>query len=197
MICWKVELHPNAFQSANLLTFMSFSWLVVTGILISIGVFLSNDASAQKQTNVTSKKVINVMNTNFSIQYENTGGTKILFIRPDVPARALVITLQATKEGLLTMTLPRDLIDKKDRGADSPYFFVIGGYISGYAKENSETSTQRTITIPFIAGTEKIEIIGTWIVPEFGPMVEMIVVIGIICVVIMSRIFFKSLPNFL
>jgi hypothetical protein len=170
---------------------------MVFGILISIGVFLSSDVSAQEQTNVTSNKVINVMNTNLSIQYNNTGSAKILSVKPDVPARALVITLQATKEGLLTITLPRELIDKKDRGADSTYFFVIGGYISRDAKENSKTSTERTITIPFIAGTEQIEIIGTSIVPEFGPVVEMIVVIGIIGVVILSRMFFKSLPNFL
>ncbi len=171
---------------------MSFSWLIVIGILISIVVFLSSDVSAQEQTNVTSNKVVNVMNTNFSIQYNNTGSAKILSAKPDVQARALVITLQATKDGFLTITLPRELIDKKDRGADSPFFFVNGGYISGDAKENSNTSTERTITVPFTDGTEQIEIIGTWIVPEFGSMVEMIVVIGIIGVVIMSRIFFKS-----
>ncbi len=171
---------------------MSFSWLMVIGILISMVVFLSNDVSAQEQANVTSNKVVNVMNTNFSIQYNNTGSAKILSVKPDIQARSLVITLQATKEGLLTITLPRELIDKKDRGADSPFFFVIGGYISGDAKENSKTSTERTITVPFTDGTEQIEIIGTWIVPEFGSVVEMIVVIGIIGVVIMSRIFFKS-----
>ena len=171
---------------------MSFSWLMVVGILISIAVFLSSDVSAQEQANVTSNKVVNVMNTNFSIQYNNTGIAKILSVKPDVQARALVITLQATKDGLLTITLPRELIDKKDRGADSPFFFVIGGYISGDAKENSKTSTERTITIPFTEGTHMIVISGTQIIPEFGPVVEMIVVIGIIGVVIMSRIFFKS-----
>ena len=165
---------------------MSFSWLVVIGILISIAVFLSSDVSAQEQTNVTSNKVVNVMNTNFLIQYNNTGSAKILSVKPDVPARALVITLQATKEGLLTITLPRELIDKKDRGADSPYFFVIGGYISGDAKENSKTSTERTITIPFIAGTEQIEIIGTWIVPEFGPIAALVLAIAIISIIAVS-----------
>jgi hypothetical protein len=171
---------------------MSFSWFIVIGILISLVVFLSNDVAAQEQTNVTSNKVINVMNTNFSIQYNNTGNAEILSVKPDIQARALVITLQATKEGLLTITLPRELIDKKEHGADSSYFFVSGGGMSGDAIENSKTSTERTITVPFTDGNRQIEIIGTWIVPEFGPVVEMIVVIGIIGVVIMSRIFFKS-----
>jgi len=168
------------------LIFMSFSSLVAIGILISIAVFLSNDVSAQEQTNMTPNKVINVMNTNFSIQYNNTGIAKILSVKPDVQARALVITLQATKEGLLTITLPRELIDKKDRGADSPFFFVIGGGISGNAKENSKTSTQRTITIPFIEGTHVIVIVGTQIVPEFGSLTGMIIVISIIGVIVIS-----------
>ncbi|HEV2193777.1 MAG TPA: hypothetical protein VGR54_09190 [Nitrosopumilaceae archaeon] len=171
---------------------MSFSWLMVIGILISIAVFLSSDVSAQEQTNMTSNKIINVINTKFSIQYNNTGIAKILSVKTDVQAKSLVMTLQATKDGLLTITLPRELIDRKDRGADSPFFFVIGGYIAGEAKENSKTSTQRTITIPFIDGTNVAVISGTQIVPEFGPVVEMIVFIGIIGVVIMSRMFFKS-----
>ena len=170
---------------------MSFSWLVVIGIFISIAVFLSSDVFAQEQANTASNKVINVTNTNFSIQYNNTGVAKILFVKPDVQARSLVITLQATKDGLLTITLPRELIDRKDRGTDSPFFFVIGGYISGDAKENSKTSTERTITIPFTEGTRDIVIVGTQIVPEFGPVVETIIILGIIGVVIMSRIFFK------
>ncbi len=171
---------------------MSFSWLMVIGILISMAVFLSNDVSAQEQTNATSNQVINVMNTNFSIQYNNTGNAKILSVKPDVQARALVITMQATKEGFLTLTLPRELIDKKEHGADSPYFFVLSGGISGDATEDSKTSTERTITIGFFNDTQQILIVGTQIVPEFGSVVEMIVVTGIICVVIMSRIFFKS-----
>ena len=130
--------------------------------------------------------------TNFSIQYNSTGIVKILSAKTDVQAKSLVLTLQATKDGILTITLPRELIDRKDRGVDSPFFFVIGGYISGDAKENSETSTERTITIPFIDGTHVVVISGTQIVPEFGPVTEMIILVGIIGVVIMSRIFFRS-----
>jgi len=170
---------------------MSFSRLVVIGILVSIALFLSSGVSAQEQTSTT--KVINVTNTKFSIQYSNTGDVKILSVKPDIQAKSLVITIQATKDGLLTVTLPRELIDDKDHtGTDTSFYFVIGGYISGDAKENSKTPTQRTITIPFIEGDHVIVITGTQIVPEFGPLAEMVILIGIIGLVIMSRIFFKS-----
>ncbi len=50
---------------------MSFSWLMVIGILILIAVFLSSDVSAQEQANAASNKVINVMNTNFTETKKN------------------------------------------------------------------------------------------------------------------------------
>jgi hypothetical protein len=159
---------------------MSFSWLMVIGVLVSIAVFLSSDVSAQEQTNAASNKVINVTNTKFSIQYNNTGVVKILSVKPDIQAKSLVINIQAAKEGLLTVTLPRDLIDDKDRGVDSSFFFVIGGYISGDAKDNSKTPTQRTITIPFIEGTHVIVITGTKIVPEFGGLASITLAIMVV-----------------
>src|SRR5256885_6622776 len=187
----KYQLHPKAFQSGTPLVFMSFSWLMVVGILASIALFLSSNVTAQEQTSTT--KVIDVTKTKFSIQYSNTGDVKILSVKPDIQAKSLVINTQATKDGFLTVTLPRELIDDKDHsGADSSFFFVIGGYISGDAIENSKTPTQRTITIPFIEGNHVIVITGTQIVPEFGPLAEMVILISIMSLVIMSRIFFKS-----
>ena len=45
----------------------------------------------------------------------------------------------------------------------------------------------KTITIPFSAGTEKIEILGSYVVPEFGHMITAILVVGIIVVVVFSK----------
>ena len=189
--CLKVELHPNTFQPGMPLVFMLFSWLAI-GILISIAVFLSCDVSAQEQTDTNPNKSISVTHTNFSIQYSNTGDLNILSARTDVPAKSIVMTVQSAKGSLLTMTLPRDLIDRKDRGVDSPFFYVIGGYLSGEAKEVSDTTTQRTISIPIMDGTNLLVISGTQVIPEFGPAVEIITLVGIIGVMIISRVFFKS-----
>jgi len=59
------------FSLQILFAFMSFSWLMVIGILILIAVFLSSDVSAQEQANAASNKVINVMNTNFTETKKN------------------------------------------------------------------------------------------------------------------------------
>ena len=181
----KIELHPNAFQFETDIIFMLFSLLVI-GILISMAVFLSNDASAQAQTNDIPNKSINVTNTNFTINYNNTGDLKILSAKTDVQAKSLVMTIQSTKDGLLTVTLPRELIDRKDRIGDTPFFYVIGGYLSGEAQENSDTSTQRTITIPFMQGTNLLVISGTQIAPEFGSFAGIVIVIAITGIIIIS-----------
>ena len=44
-----------------------------------------------------------------------------------------------------------------------------------------------TITIPFKKGTEKIEIFGSYVVPEFGQMVMIVLAVTIIGIVIISR----------
>jgi len=44
----------------------------------------------------------------------------------------------------------------------------------------------RALTIPFEAGSEKIEIIGTQIVPEFGQIAALVLVIAIISIIAVS-----------
>ena len=161
---------------------MLFSWLVI-GLLISMAVFLSSDVSAQVEI---PNKSINVTYTNFTINYNSTTDLKILSAKTDVPAKSIVMTIQSSKDGLLTLTLPRELIDRQDRMGDTPFFYVIGGYLSGEAKENSDTPTQRTITIPFMEGNNLLVISGTHIVPEFGPLAGIVIAIAITGTIIIS-----------
>jgi predicted secreted protein with PEFG-CTERM motif len=47
--------------------------------------------------------------------------------------------------------------------------------------------TGKAITIPFSAGTEKIELYGSYVVPEFGHVVMIVLVTGIIATMILSK----------
>ena len=49
-----------------------------------------------------------------------------------------------------------------------------------------QTSTDRTLTIEFPAGAEEIEIIGTFVVPEFGTIAAMILAVAIISIIAVS-----------
>ena len=43
-----------------------------------------------------------------------------------------------------------------------------------------------TVIVPFNAGTEQIEIIGTFVIPEFGTIAAMILAVAIISIIAIS-----------
>lgn len=107
-------------------------------------------------------KTITVSGTDIKILYKILGGT-ILSISTDVNSHSLIITASASQDGLLVISLPRNLIDAKlGPNSDDRFFILTDGFETNF--EESKTSTDRILTIPFGAGTQEIEIIGTWII---------------------------------
>ncbi len=118
------------------------------------------------------------------IQYEITGG-KLLGITPDVDANSLIISIDATDDGSITLTIPRSVLDAVlPNGDDDEFFVLVDGEEVDF--EESTTSTDRTLTIEFPAGAEEIEIIGTFVVPEFGTIAAMILAVAIISIIVVS-----------
>ncbi len=52
--------------------------------------------------------------------------------------------------------------------------------------DETKTSTDRTVTIAFPANTEEIEIIDSFVVPEFGTIAVMILAVAIVSMVAIS-----------
>ena len=61
------------------------------------------------------------------------------------------------------------------------YYVLVDGEESTFGE--TKTSSDRTLTVEFPAGTEKIEIIGTFAVPEFGTIAAMILSVAIISII--------------
>ena len=64
------------------------------------------------------------------------------------------------------------------------FFVLVDGEEVDF--EEITTSTDRTLTIEFQAGSEQIEIIGTFVIPEFGTIAAMILAVAIISIVAIS-----------
>ena len=126
---------------------------------------------------------IAVPGTEFSVGYTITGGS-ILSITPDVDANSLIIAISTTDDGQVTITLPRGLIDAKIGGEDDDFFVLVDGEEVDF--EETTTSTARTLTIGFPIGAEEIEIIGTFVIPEFGTIAALILAVAIISIVAVS-----------
>jgi len=119
-----------------------------------------------------------------SINYEITGG-KLLSITPSVQDNSLIIIIDATDDGSLTLTIPRSVLDALLGNGDDDDFFVL---VDGEEVDFDEitSATDRTLTIPFQAGSEEIEIIGTFVIPEFGTIAAMILAVAIISIIAIS-----------
>ena len=99
-----------------------------------------------------------VAGTNFRVGYEITRGN-ILNILPDEDAVSLIIQIDTTGDGQLTIIFPRTLIDAKIGERDDDFFVLVDGEEIDY--DETKTSTGRILTIPFRDGSEEIEIKGT------------------------------------
>ena len=122
----------------------------------------------------------------FDVEYTIRGGV-IVDMLVDSDIFALIIIIQSDNDGSLTVELPRDSIDAlKSDGSDDTYIILIDGVEVPY-QEVSTSSKSRTITIEFEGGDSDIEIIGTFVVPEFGTIAVVIFAVAIISSVILSR----------
>ena len=119
------------------------------------------------------------------------------------PKYTLEITLNpATTDGSITITLPRQVIDAKVPPPPNPDANLTGSTVNTAELEDdkfivvvgdkvvtfTETKNQsvRILSIPFHAGDTKVDIVGTVIVPEFGPIAALVLAIAIISIIAVS-----------
>ncbi|MGI0047191.1 MAG: PEFG-CTERM sorting domain-containing protein [Nitrosotalea sp.] len=140
---------------------------------------------------------IPVDGTSYALTYTITNG-KVIDIKADPQSKSLTVTIQTTGDGLLTITMPRALIDaKKSDGTDDVFVVLNDGQQNAQANETLTTNTDRTLAIPFKNGTQQIEIIGTFVIPEFGPIAALVLTIAIISIIaISSKTGLRLLPKY-
>jgi len=132
---------------------------------------------------VVTDTTVSVSGSTDLIGYTITGG-KLLGIIPDFDANSLIISIEATDDGTLTLTIPRSVLDATINGEDDDFFVLVDGEEVDF--DETTTSIDRTLTIEFPAGAEEIEIIGTFVIPEFGTIAAMILAVAIISIIAIS-----------
>jgi len=91
---------------------------------------------------------------------------------------SIVIYLDPTNDGILTVTLHEELIKPFEDGT-----FAV---IVNNQEMQDFTQVGNTLTIPCIVGTEKIEIHGSWAIPEFGVIAAMILAVAIVSIIVIT-----------
>jgi len=101
-------------------------------------------------------------------------GAKVLGASLSPQSKSIIITLDDAKQGTLTI--------KPSTGVIQGIFMVL---VDG-EESNNVTINGNEVTIMFPQGSTEIEVIGTFVIPEFGPITALILIIAIISVVIIS-----------
>ena len=89
----------------------------------------------------------------------------------------LVVALDASDDGELSITMNSNYITAFD---DDSYFVLVNNEEVWFSQDGN------TLTIPFEAGTEKIEIVGSAVVPEFGTIAMVVLAVAIISIIVIT-----------
>ena len=138
----------------------------------------------QKGFQTPLKGPITVQGTDFELTYGISGGV-INQVFPDTETHSLIVQIDSISNGTLAIKLPREVIDAKFGEEDDNFFVVIDGLEVDF--DETKTGNERTVTIDFPQGTEEIEIIGTSVVPEFGAITILILIVSIFSAIFVSK----------
>ena len=122
----------------------------------------------------------------FDVRYTIKGGTVESMV-VDQNKFALIVQIDSTDEGTISLNLPREFIGaEKQDGKDERFIILIGGKQVEY-QESVVHSDSREITVDFEQGDSDIEIIGTYVVPEFGAIVMAVLAAGVMVTILAAR----------
>jgi len=91
---------------------------------------------------------------------------------------SVVIYLDPTDDGIITITLHEEIIN--------PLEEVTYVVIENNQEMQDFTQIGNTLTIPCIVGIDKIEIHGSWAIPEFGVIAVMILAVAIVSIIVVT-----------
>jgi predicted secreted protein with PEFG-CTERM motif len=146
------------------------------GVMISAGV---GDVVPEFAVTEDEDYLQSTMLEDYELGYELTGA-KIIRITPDTEMKSLIFEIETYSDGELRITLPKDVIDTDEEG----FFILVDGIETNHeAVSNLENWN---FVIPFSYGSEEIEIIGTFVIPEFGTIAALVLVTSIAVIVMIS-----------
>ena len=122
------------------------------------------------------ESVFEAATTSGQISYDITCGT-ISYIAPNGDENNITVMVNGSDDGVLTITLHEEIIKPFD---DGDFFVMVNGEETDFLQNGNE------LIIPCDAGTEKIEIYGSWAIPEFGVIAGVILAVAIASIIAVS-----------
>ena len=130
------------------------------------------------------REPVPVDGSDFEIKYLMSEGM-IKQVYPDEDSKSLILKIDSISNGTLAIKLPREVIDAKFGDDDDDFFVVIDGEEVSF--DETKSVNDRTLSINYLGGSEEIEIIGTSVIPEFGAIAMIILMISIMAIIFTSK----------
>jgi len=129
----------------------------------------------------------------FDVGYTVRGG-EVKDIVMNQERYSLLIETAMDTNGNMILKLPRDSFDAQNDDTDTTFIIMISkqnnaavDFMQVEYEEIAVSPDYRTIRIPLEEGDRWVEVIGTYVIPEFGSIVIIILVVAVSSAIIMSK----------
>jgi len=129
----------------------------------------------------------------FDVGFTIRGGD-VTGIDMNMDRYSLLVETTMDTNGNLILKIPRESFDAQSDGKDNTFIILIskennepGDFIQVEYEEIGTSSDYRTIRIPLEEGDKWSEVIGTYVIPEFGSIVIIILAVAVSSTIIMSK----------
>ena len=109
--------------------------------------------------------------------YIKASGADVTSITANADDNSVVIGIDAVVDGELTVTLSDKVIKAFDDGS---YFVFVNN------EEVEFSQTGNNLTIPYEAGNDTIEIVGSYAIPEFGTIAMIVLAVAIVSIIVIT-----------
>ena len=148
-------------------------------------------------------QVIDTSSAVFPVQIPNSGtfdvgytirGGDVTEINMSLDRYSLLVETTMDTNGNLILKLPRESFDAQSDGKDNTFIILISkennapeDFVQVEYEEIATSSDYRTIRIPLEEGDKWVEVVGTYVIPEFGSVVIIILVVAVSSAIIISK----------
>ena len=137
---------------------------------------------------------VNIPNSGtFDVGYTIRGG-EVKDIEMSMERYSILVQTSMDTSGNLILKLPRESFDAQSGGTDENFIVLVSkentseeNFANVDYEEIGTSAEYRTIRIQLEEGDKWVEIIGTYVIPEFGSIVMMILLVGTISAIIISK----------
>ena len=149
---------------------MVHPWMAGTVIVEDAAAAAAEAAAAEAAARDPAVDLVDTLNYSIS-----SGSVSSIMTNSD--DATLVVAIDTSDDGELSINLDSDYITAFDDGS---YFVLVNGEEVWFSQDGND------LTIPYESGTEKIEIVGSVVVPEFGTIAMIVLAVAIVSIIVLT-----------